>query len=411
MSLLFDRGAVSPAASARSTPRQTRGRRAGRRIRGISLLAAFAAAVAAALPAGAAAAPDAPGVGPAVFVQTNDPAGNAIIAYRREADGSLTRADTFSTGGRGGTTVSAPTDPLASQGSLVLDRQRGLLYAVNAGSDSVSVFSVDGTRLVLRQVIPSGGDFPVGVTTARNLLYVLNAGGEGSVVGFKVAGQHLVRADGASRSLGLANGSPPFFLSSPAQVGLSPDAAHLIVTTKVNRAVEVFDVARSGGLSDAPNVTSDTGPVPFAFDFDAAGRLILSDASGTANTFALGRDGSLSAVAADAPNGQAATCWIVQARGFFYTTNTGSDTITGYSQDSAGQLHLLSADGVSARTDGGPIDIAATPTGRFVYELNGTGGTVGIYEVGEDGSLTKTGSVIGLRAFDGINGMQGIVVA
>jgi 6-phosphogluconolactonase (cycloisomerase 2 family) len=393
MSMLFRRGRLS------------------RRTRAVSTLAAAAAAAAAALPAGAAAAPDAPHVTPAVFVQTNDPSGNAVIAYRRAADGSLTRAGTFPSGGLGGTTISAPTDPLASQGSLVLDRDRGLLYAVNAGSDSVSVFSVDGTRLVLRQVISSGGDFPVSIARARNLLYVLNAGGEGSVAGFAVTGNHLVRAAGSSRSLALANSSPPFFLTSPAQIGLSPDADHLIVTTKVNRAVDVFEVSPSGRLSDRPTVTSDTGPVPFAFDFDSTGRLILSDASGTANTFALGRDGSLAAVAAAAPNGQAATCWIVQARGFFYTTNTGSDTITGYSQDGAGQLHLLSADGVSARTDGGPIDIAATPAGRLVYELNGTGGTLGIYAVGRDGSLTKTGSVTGLRAFDGVNGMQGIAVA
>ena len=381
--------------------------------RRISTLAVVAAAAAtAALPAGAAAAtPNSPGISPAVFVQTNDPSGNAVLSYRRAANGSLTQVGTFSAGGLGGSTVSAPTDPLASQDSLVLDRDRGLLYAVNAGSDSLSVFSVEGTHLTLRQVIPSGGDFPVSITTARNLLYVLNAGGEGSVVGFTIAGDQLVRADDASRSLGLDNASPPFFLTSPAQVGLSPDSAHLVVTTKVNRAVDVFDVAPSGRLSDAPTVTDDTGPVPFAFDFDRAGRLVLSDASGIANTFALARDGSLSAVGSDAPNGQAATCWIVAARGFFYATNTGSDTITGYSEDSAGQLRLLSADGVSARTDGGPIDIAAPPSGRFLYELNGTGGTLGIYKVARDGALTKTGSVSGLPAFDGVNGMQGIAVA
>jgi 6-phosphogluconolactonase (cycloisomerase 2 family) len=372
----------------------------------------MAVAVAAVLPASAAAAgPDAPGLSPAVYVQTNDPSGNAVVSYRRAVDGSLARVGTFSTRGLGGTTVSAPTDPLASQASLVLDRHRGLLYAVNAGSDSVSVFSVDGTDLTLRQVIASGGDFPVSITTAHNLLYVLNAGGEGSVVGFTVAGNHLVRAKDSTRSLKLANSSPPFFLTSPAQIGLSPDAAHLIVTTKVNRAVDVFDVAPSGRLADSPTVTSDTGPVPFAFDFDRTGRLVLSDASGTANTFLLGADGSLSAAGSGAPNGQAATCWIVPARGFFYTTNTGSDTITGYAEDGRGQLRLLSGDGVSARTDGGPIDIAATPGGRFLYELNGTGGTLGIYEVASDGSLTKTGSVTGLRAFDGINGMQGLVVA
>lgn len=382
-----------------------------RRTRSISILAAVGALAAVALPGGASAAtPDAPGVSPAVFVQTNDPSGNAIVSYRRAPDGSLDEQGTFPTGGLGGTTVSAPTDPLASQGSLVLDRHRALLYAVNAGSDSVSVFSVAGADLTLRQVIPSGGDFPVGVTTARNLVYVLNAGGAGSVAGFDVAGNHLRRAREATRSLGLANTSPPFFLTSPAQVGLTPDADHLIVTTKTRGEVDVFGVAPSGRLSEAPTVTNDTGPVPFAFDFDRAGRLVLSDASGTANTFTVGRDGGLEAVGTDAPNGQAATCWIVPARGFFYTTNTGSDTITGYAQD-GGQLRLLSPDGVSAHTDGGPIDIATSPGGRFLYELNGTGGSVGIYRVAADGSLEQTGSVTGLRAFDGVNGMEGIVVA
>jgi hypothetical protein len=42
--------------------------------------------------------------------------------------------------------------PLSSQGSLTFNRRRGLLYAVNAGSDTVSVFIVRGTTLRLMQV-------------------------------------------------------------------------------------------------------------------------------------------------------------------------------------------------------------------------------------------------------------------
>ncbi|HEU0303935.1 MAG TPA: hypothetical protein VFR32_05080, partial [Gaiellaceae bacterium] len=116
-------GSQESAGSERARPGAAQ-RLGHRRTRRISILAAVvAAAAAAALPAGAAAAtPDAPGVSPAVFVQTNDPSGNAVLSFRRAADGSLTQAGRFSTGGLGGTTVSAPTDPLASQGSLVLDR-------------------------------------------------------------------------------------------------------------------------------------------------------------------------------------------------------------------------------------------------------------------------------------------------
>jgi len=81
---------------------------------------------------------------------------------------------------------------------------------------------------------------------------------------------------------------------------------------------------------------SRAGPVPFAFEFDRAGRLVLSDASGTANTFAVGGDGSLYAIGSGAPDGRAATCWIVQARRFFFTTSKGSDTITRYAEEDAG---------------------------------------------------------------------------
>jgi hypothetical protein len=41
------------------------------------------------------------GGGTAVYTQTNDPAGNQVIAYGRAADGTLTPLGAFDTGGRG----------------------------------------------------------------------------------------------------------------------------------------------------------------------------------------------------------------------------------------------------------------------------------------------------------------------
>ena len=115
----------------------------------------------------------------AVFVQTNDIFGNAILAYARSAGGALTPAGRYPTLGRGGTEPGVPTDPLSSQGSLTVDRRHRLLYAVNPGSDTVSVFAVRGTSLRLLQVIGSGGRFPTSVAIHHALVYVLNAGGDG----------------------------------------------------------------------------------------------------------------------------------------------------------------------------------------------------------------------------------------
>src|SRR5689334_21377338 len=70
----------------------------------------------------------------AVYTLTNGTAGNAVIAFRRAADGSLTRLGSVSTGGLG---TGGAIDPLASQYALVLSDDDRLLFAVNAGSNDV----------------------------------------------------------------------------------------------------------------------------------------------------------------------------------------------------------------------------------------------------------------------------------
>jgi DNA-binding beta-propeller fold protein YncE len=130
---------------------------------GFAALAATALTTAAALagPAAASAASAAPRFVPgavrAVFVQTDNLAGNQVVAYHRAPDGALSLAGTYATGGLGGQLAGSVVDHLASQGSLAYDPAAGLLFAVNAGSDTVSVFAASGDRLALRQVVGSGG--------------------------------------------------------------------------------------------------------------------------------------------------------------------------------------------------------------------------------------------------------------
>jgi hypothetical protein len=151
--------------------------------------------------------------GPAVFVQTDRAAGNQVLAYHRAWDGTLTNIASYATGGNGATAQGATADPLASQGSLVTADDGHVLLAVNAGSDTVSVFGVDGTQLTLRQTIASDGDFPASIAVHDNLVYVLNAGGQGSVAGFRLHHGRLHALSGSSRTLNLGNTTPPNFLA------------------------------------------------------------------------------------------------------------------------------------------------------------------------------------------------------
>ena len=154
----------------------------------ISKLAAVTAAGAAAaalsaLPASAATVNAWPGQAPAVFVQTDNTAGNTIVAYTRTS-GGLQQAGTHPTGGNGGATSGSVVDHLSSEGSLTYDRRAGLLYAVNAGSNTITVFRVFGDKLIRSQVIGSGGQFPVSIAVHGDQVFVLNAWGGASVAGF-----------------------------------------------------------------------------------------------------------------------------------------------------------------------------------------------------------------------------------
>src|ERR1700728_2395993 len=125
----------------------------------------------------------------AVFVMTNAADRNEVIAFKRASNGTLAYESQYSTGGRGSGGVN---DPLEAQGSLTLSQDHSLLFAVNAGSGNVSVFSVRRSTLAFLDKVPSGGSEPVAVAEHQNLVYVLNAGGAGSLVGFTLDfGGHL----------------------------------------------------------------------------------------------------------------------------------------------------------------------------------------------------------------------------
>lgn len=334
----------------------------------------------------------------AVFVQTDDLAHNAVIAYDRASDGRLTRAGTYATGGAGAAEAGAVVDPLASQGSLTLDRTHSLLFAVNAGSDTVTVFGVDGSRLVRRQILSSHGDLPVSVSVVGDLVYVLNARDGGSITGYRIVGRQVEPLSGSTRSLNLAPNSNPEFLQAPSQVAITPDGRDIVVATKTHGTLVVFPLTHSGRPAATPVVTA-SGTVPFALSFDHAGNLLVVDATGYVTSYAVGRSGHLSLVSTLGPTGQAAACWSVVVDGTLYAANAGSNSITAVT-DHRGRLTVDSA--VAATTGAGPIDIAASANGRFVYQLTGGSGQVNAYVRGANGSLTMLAtSDTGLGAASG----------
>ncbi|WP_407342771.1 lactonase family protein [Pengzhenrongella phosphoraccumulans] len=345
----------------------------------------------------------------AVFVQLNSTTGNEVAAYTRGPDGILAPASTYPTGGLGGTEVGAPLDALASQNSLVLDRDHRLLLAVNAGSDTITSFAVRGARLSQGSVVASGGQFPSSIAVHDDLVYVLNAGGDGSISGFQVKRGGLVPLAGSTRSLGLSNANPPVFISAPAQIGFAKDGRTLIVTTKNHNQILTFPLDKRGLPSPAPVVTASAGAVPFSFVVDQRGTVHVTEAgTGKTSSYAIAQSGSLTLLGSSAATGGAALCWNILIGRNIYGANAGSATLSAWRVGATGAATLTAP--VAATTNAGPIDLAASSNGRYLYVQEAVAGTVGAYAVSGDGSLQRIQTVTGLPAFT-TTGMEGIAAS
>jgi 6-phosphogluconolactonase (cycloisomerase 2 family) len=336
----------------------------------------------------------------AVYVLTNQ-ASNAIMVFHRDATGALTFAGSFATGGSGAGTGA---DPLGSQGSLVLNEDGRLLFAVNAGSNSVSIFAVSGDQLNLLNTAPSGGVMPVSVTVKHDLVYVLNAGGTPNISGFRIhpEANQLVALAGSTRNLPGGAGS------APAQVSFASSTDVIVVTEKNTNRIDTFEVDEDGSAQAGVSFPSN-GATPFGFAFDHDSVAIVSDAAGgpggtsALSSYEVDENGTLEAITPALGDTQKAACWVVvpQSGRFAYTSNTASGTISSYAITDGGHLALF--DALAATPGGAPIDMALSNNSRFLYARNANG-TVDGFRVGiGDGGLTPIGVTSGIPA-----GAQGI---
>src|SRR5204863_10022177 len=106
----------------------------------------------------------------AVYLMTNQ-VPNAIMVFNRGHGGGLTAAGTFPTGGDGNPVPQPgdpPTDPLGSQGSLILSPHFHFLFAVNAGSNEISVLRITHNGLMMVETVSSGGTRPISLTANGN---------------------------------------------------------------------------------------------------------------------------------------------------------------------------------------------------------------------------------------------------
>jgi 6-phosphogluconolactonase len=344
----------------------------------------------------------------AVYVLTNQTT-NSVAVFRHNARGILTAAGEFPTGGAGDPTPQPPdpaTDPLASQGALIMGRGNQHLYAVNAGSNQISVLRIRKNSLDIVDVVDSGGVRPISLALHDDLLYVLNEGGTPNITGFTIEDDGtLTRLAGSTRPL-IGGGA-----ADPAQIGFSHDGTLLVVTEKAGNRLNTYAI-NDNGLPSPPIDNASNGMTPFGFAFNNANTLVVSEAfGGTPNASASSSydaedDGTLSVISGSVANSQTAACWIATTNNgkFAFVSNTGSATISSYRINAEdGTLTLLNPTAADTGMNSAPIDMDLSVNSRLLFVLLGGTQSVASFRVWKNGNLTLIDTAGGLPL-----GAQGI---
>jgi len=344
----------------------------------------------------------------AVYVLTNQTT-NSVEVFRHNARGMLTAAGEFPTGGTGDPMPQPPdpaTDPLASQGALIMGRGNQYLYAVNASSNQISALKIRKNSVDIVAVVDSGGVRPISLAIHDDLLYVLNEGGTPNITGFTIE-------DGGALTP-LAGSTEPLIggaAADPAQIGFSHDGTLLVVTEKAGNRLNTYTID-DDGLPSAPVDNASNGMTPFGFAFSNADTLVVSEAFGGATNQSaassyIGRnDGTLQMISGSVPNSQTASCWVVIPNNgkTAFVSNTGSGTISSYHVNAEdGSLTLLSPTAADTGMGSAPIDMDLSVNSRLLFVLLGGSQSVASFRVQKNGNLTPVDTAGGLPL-----GAQGI---
>lgn len=306
-----------------------------------------------------------PARGPSfVYTITNPDGQNEIAAYERDVEtGELVFLGTYPTGGRGTGGI------VDSQSPLVVNADRTLLFAVNPGSDDISVMLIkeDGSLELIGAPVSSRGIEPASLALGGGLLYVANKGDAitpPNYAGFRVGVDGVLQR--IKRRITLNVGD------NPTQILFNPDGSLLVGIRLDAGAIDSFLVRSNGRLRPNATLAGQSGPFAGVFNPLADDQLVIADARlPGAATYLAPRDGLLSRVSLASNTPERAACWVAMHSGGnrVWVSNTGTNSISLFAVDEAGGLSLEGTHGTAA-FGRRPFELALDPENRFLYQLN-----------------------------------------
>lgn len=280
--------------------------------------------------------------------------------------------------------------------SLALTANKKFLLAsdIDSGgfSSHISVFSVDSTTAALKPVpgspftasagigtlvVHPNGKFAYGLSSSQILAFSLDP----TTGALAPLGAFLVSRTPISSTLAISPNGQFMYMSSPVPSvsGFSP-------------GITGFSIAPDGSLMLMRTIVMSEG-LPGGLTFDSTGAFLfwVNGVNPGVSTFAVSATGALTEVGGSpAPVGMGPGDALF-SRGFLYVLNQTSATISAFAfSSSTGQLTPLAGPLITTGTE--PFSVATAASGRFLVVttiVNGGGGTVAVFLIGTDGSLTS----------------------
>jgi 6-phosphogluconolactonase (cycloisomerase 2 family) len=336
-----------------------------------------------------------------VYTETNAVPINEVVVFNRGANGALVPRQRVPTGGVGAPSPACAMPTRAcpivdGQGEVNLAANGRILFAVNAGSNTISSFLESSLGLVLIDRQPSGGNFPVSLDSRGNVLYVVNQF-TGNIAGFRFNNiGKMTPIPGSIRPLATPGPS-----GAAAQISFDRTGRTLAVSERGTNLIDTFPVVNGVAGTATGHPVPANAITPFGFAFDGLNRLVVSDAlsqkTGAATTYSQ----ALAAIDTQSTSG-GAPCWVVVTpdNRYVYITNTTTKTIARFGLSADGHLSLLGLT-QTLNTPPGPVlfptDEALSSNGRYLYVLipsvfGPDVSRIDEYRIGAGGTLTLLGS-------------------
>jgi 6-phosphogluconolactonase (cycloisomerase 2 family) len=342
---------------------------------------------------------------------------NSVLAFRYRR-GSLRPLNVreYPTGGSGSHDLSN-AGVLDAEQQVVTNADHTLLFAPNAGSDTVAVFHIapDGTLTpVDGSPFPSLGPAPASVGVSGDELFVANKAQDGTrpleTTPASYATFHIAN-DGRLTPIGSPVTVPP--RSSPTQTYVPPHTGHLMIATEESGPFRAFRIGAGGRLRQAAGSPLKLDRRVFLpgkphgnvwpQGLIAHPKLPLIYA-GVANirklvVYRYGATGRLSYVSSQVNRGTYLPCWtqVNRAGTRLYTGNAGSQNISVF-DISRDPRHPRQIQRVTLHGLGLPWNFQIEPSGRYLFIINmravsdippGRGNTLHSFEIGRDGRLKE----------------------